>query len=675
MAAALGERVESLVEQWLCRAPSLALYSPAANRMLRRSKLYLSYWDSVKATHEQAPRDSGSSKRELWKLCWVNQRQQCFVRSVDAENSYWTVLRDASTGTFAVELIEYTETEKLSKARPVSSLGCAVEEGLEVPMSNAHGPVMHPALFHIAFDGEFLAFQHLKTDLWLSVSQDGSVILTHAYTPACHLVPAVKAALLAYHGPSLPPASALGPAARLGEEEVASAVAAARTAATQVNAVGKERVGLVSSSRHGCLVLLHRSYATILASSGKWWGLSEGALCQTKASAEAALLRFSPVANAEQVFSKNVVFQLSACSPPALGAIPVLDTFAPLVDEGQRVVQSKGGGIPLLVCFQLLPDTAIVRQLEVPMIVKLSRFTGRIQEEEPATEAAPRAPPPVEHPQGLLFHVPLADLIKMEFGALPDEAVATRLRAPQFVVDCVRYLLQERRYATEGLFRISARKLCVDRMRPFLDDAIALDKAMLLLEAEEESLVVGEHEVAALLKLFFREMPEPLLTYELFDEFVKVPSLEAEEAAEEALLVQDCFSPHEHEEEAEAKGLSPDACLPNYTVAKRTRYRALVSRRLPKCNHDTLQLLCFLLHRVMLEPTNKMTAMNLAIVFSPNVLAAPAADLVGTDIMAAMAAMKSNSGAFEVLRSLVADYYAIFGGPPAVLHDLAKPDQ
>jgi hypothetical protein len=94
------------------------------------------------------------------------------------------------------------------------------------------------------------------------------------------------------------------------------------------------------------------------------------------------------------------------------------------------------------------------------------------------------------------------------------------------------------------------------------------------------------HSVSSLLKMYFRELPDPVCTFPLYDQFVAaVQSTDPGEEAERAGLL-----------------------------------RAVLSL-LPASNHRTLGCLLRPLHRVALHSDSTgMTAKNLAIVWAPNLL-------------------------------------------------------
>ncbi|KAK5861072.1 hypothetical protein PBY51_022493 [Eleginops maclovinus] len=136
---------------------------------------------------------------------------------------------------------------------------------------------------------------------------------------------------------------------------------------------------------------------------------------------------------------------------------------------------------------------------------------------------------------------------------------------------------------TVGIFRVGSSKKRVRQLRKEFDQGWEVHLG------EEHSV----HVVAALLKEFLRDMPDPLLTRELYTAFINTMLLDC---SEQKSAIQ------------------------------------LLMFLLPPCNSDTLQRLLCLLSTVAAHaerqrdndgkeiPGNKMTSLNLATIFGPNLL-------------------------------------------------------
>ncbi|CAH1976389.1 unnamed protein product [Acanthoscelides obtectus] len=132
--------------------------------------------------------------------------------------------------------------------------------------------------------------------------------------------------------------------------------------------------------------------------------------------------------------------------------------------------------------------------------------------------------------------------------------------------------LSEYGLSEEGLFRVAASTTKVKRLKASIDSGCFV---ALIPEYRDA------HVLASLLKLYLRELPEPLLTFHLHKEWLEAAQL-----------------PDNHRLE----------------VVKS------IVQRLPQENKDNLSYLFQFLSKLTKHPENKMTSSNLAIVMSPNLL-------------------------------------------------------
>ncbi|XP_076264003.1 rho GTPase-activating protein 1-like isoform X1 [Rhynchophorus ferrugineus] len=141
---------------------------------------------------------------------------------------------------------------------------------------------------------------------------------------------------------------------------------------------------------------------------------------------------------------------------------------------------------------------------------------------------------------------------------------------PPIVRHCVEYLDQPDALETEGIFRRSASVMKVQALKEQAN-------------AGKAPPFDTPHEAASLLKKFLRDLKEPLLTYELYDEIIQFQNWSKEEQ------------------------------LRNVSI--------LVMEKLPEDNYKTLKYVIGFLSRVMeRSDLNKMNAQNLAVVFGPNLV-------------------------------------------------------
>ncbi|KAG2385701.1 hypothetical protein C9374_003516 [Naegleria lovaniensis] len=161
-------------------------------------------------------------------------------------------------------------------------------------------------------------------------------------------------------------------------------------------------------------------------------------------------------------------------------------------------------------------------------------------------------------------------LVKVHFGEPLDSDTL-----PEFIIQAMDFLLKHAK-DIEGLFRISGHAGDVSKLKSKLNAG----------EAIELSEIENIHNVASLVKMYFRELPNPLISFECYDMFMIADSI-------------------------------PDDCSRLECLKKLLVY-------LPPTNQIILQQLClFLSELAKNSEKNRMNIENLAIVFSPNILRAP----------------------------------------------------
>ncbi|XP_047223594.1 rho GTPase-activating protein 12-like isoform X3 [Girardinichthys multiradiatus] len=145
---------------------------------------------------------------------------------------------------------------------------------------------------------------------------------------------------------------------------------------------------------------------------------------------------------------------------------------------------------------------------------------------------------------------------------------------PTFVKTCIDHV-ENNGLNIDGLYRVSGNLAVIQKLR----FAINHDEKVNLSDTKWEDI----HVTTGALKMFFRELPEPLFTYALFNDFVS------------AIKIQD------HKQRVQA-------------------IKELV-RQLPRPNHDTMQGLFKHLRKVIDHgEENRMTTQGVAIVFGPTLL-------------------------------------------------------
>ena len=174
------------------------------------------------------------------------------------------------------------------------------------------------------------------------------------------------------------------------------------------------------------------------------------------------------------------------------------------------------------------------------------------------------------------------------FGCdLTEHLIATGEVIPLVLSWCSQFI--EISGIVNGVYRLSGFVGNMDRLRSCFDENRTPDP-------DDPALQQDVHCVASLLKLYFRELPEPLLTYDLYDHFIKA------------------LQPNFPEEVT----LASDSILPQEQKISNLKN---VIRKLKPSHYRTLEYLLRHLNRVASHGNvTGMTSKNLAIVWAPNLL-------------------------------------------------------
>jgi len=158
------------------------------------------------------------------------------------------------------------------------------------------------------------------------------------------------------------------------------------------------------------------------------------------------------------------------------------------------------------------------------------------------------------------------------FGATLKEALKPGQLIPDIVTRCIEYV-DDKALTVEGIFRLSGAQTKIDSYVEQFNSGEPVS-----LSDEQDA-----HTITGLLKLYFRDLAEPLIVYDLYDSFVQVQ------------LVNDPL--------------------------ERRKYMRLLVKNLPEANRAVLKFLISFLGRVTQhEKENKMAIHNIATVFAPNLL-------------------------------------------------------
>jgi len=194
---------------------------------------------------------------------------------------------------------------------------------------------------------------------------------------------------------------------------------------------------------------------------------------------------------------------------------------------------------------------------------------------------------------------------------------------PPLVQKCVA-VVDSRGTNVKGIYRVSGVKSKVEKL------CQAFENGAELVDLTD----VHPNVIANVVKLYMRQLPEPLMTFRLYSEFIRVG--------------RSCPAPGSGQT---APGEERDAIQ---------QLRQLVNQ-LPRYHHNTLGFLCQHLNRVAEQAdTNNMPASNLAIVFGPTLLKT-------TEGSASLSSLVDTVHQTRVVELLTKHATTIFGPPELLL--------
>eukprot|EP01088_Endostelium_zonatum_P018583 TRINITY_DN6016_c0_g1_i1.p1 TRINITY_DN6016_c0_g1~~TRINITY_DN6016_c0_g1_i1.p1 ORF type:complete len:526 (-),score=140.56 TRINITY_DN6016_c0_g1_i1:84-1661(-) len=220
-------------------------------------------------------------------------------------------------------------------------------------------------------------------------------------------------------------------------------------------------------------------------------------------------------------------------------------------------------------------------------------------------------------------------------GALVPIPSGIKLEVPMLVQNSVDFIMNHS-YNLEGIFRLSGSATEIDKIREYIDSSPAYclypEYASVLTISNAGRNIIwkgGEHDdhvVAGVLKLWIRELPDPIMTAQLYDDWVEI--------------CQQYMTP------------------PNVDInAMNVACKSLVERFLPESNKFLLQSLMECLYKIAQHSgTNKMTSGNLSIVFGPNILSKSSAAMAPAGYMDG-----DYNAVYGICAHLIDNYPIIFG--------------
>ncbi|NXP58105.1 RHG29 protein, partial [Chloropsis cyanopogon] len=157
--------------------------------------------------------------------------------------------------------------------------------------------------------------------------------------------------------------------------------------------------------------------------------------------------------------------------------------------------------------------------------------------------------------------------------------------------------IESRALNVKGIYRVNGAKSRVEKL------CQAFENGKDLVELSE----LYAHDISNVLKLYLRQLPEPLILFRLYNEFIGLAK-ESQNA----------------NEELDAKQASPKAKTRQSLCIELNRIIIKIKdllKQLPVPNYNTLQYLIGHLHRVTQQcDENKMSASNLGIIFGPTLI-------------------------------------------------------
>ncbi|KAF2867171.1 hypothetical protein BDV95DRAFT_185845 [Massariosphaeria phaeospora] len=209
-----------------------------------------------------------------------------------------------------------------------------------------------------------------------------------------------------------------------------------------------------------------------------------------------------------------------------------------------------------------------------------SAYPPAAQNPYPQTDYQSRIPPqaPVSQTSGVVHHGSSAPPVKPVFGVTLDDLFQRDgSPVPVVVYQCIQ-AVDLFGLETEGIYRIPGTSSHIQAMKAIFDsNATQVDFR------NPEAFQHDVNSVAGLLKQFFRELPDPLLTLEFYTKFIEAARIDDE-------------------------------------TVRRDSMHALINA-LPDPNYATLRALVLHLHRVnQSAEVNRMSTANLGICWAPSVM-------------------------------------------------------
>ncbi|XP_066547994.1 rho GTPase-activating protein 29 isoform X1 [Amia ocellicauda] len=199
--------------------------------------------------------------------------------------------------------------------------------------------------------------------------------------------------------------------------------------------------------------------------------------------------------------------------------------------------------------------------------------------------------------------------------------------------------IENRALNIKGIYRVNGAKSRVEKL------CQAFENGKDLVELSD----LYPHDISNVLKLYLRQLPEPLILFRLYNEFIGL-------AKESQNIISD---------EVDSTPNSPVTEKPHVNIElNRVIFKIKdLLRQLPRAHYKTLQYLIGHLHRVMEKAEeNKMTASNLGIIFGPTLMKPRQ-----TDADVSLSSLVDYPYQARIVELLVLHYEKIFDVPLSAL--------
>ncbi|XP_030352180.1 rho GTPase-activating protein 29 isoform X6 [Strigops habroptila] len=207
--------------------------------------------------------------------------------------------------------------------------------------------------------------------------------------------------------------------------------------------------------------------------------------------------------------------------------------------------------------------------------------------------------------------------------------------------------IESRALNVKGIYRVNGAKSRVEKL------CQAFENGKDLVELSE----LYAHDISNVLKLYLRQLPEPLILFRLYNEFIGL--------AKESQNVN---------EELDAKQASPKSKKRQSICIELNRIIIKIKdllKQLPVPNYNTLQYLIGHLHRVTEQcDENKMSASNLGIIFGPTLIRPRQ-----TDATVSLSSLVDYPYQARVVELLITYYEKIFDVSLKPLLNISQPEE